>query len=385
MNIALILSQPPGYSETFFRSKIQGLQEAGYQVSLFVQKDDARFKDCTVLTFSKVYGNPLVQLFATFIVFFSLIPYCKRVLRFVRLEREGKRKKSQILKNVYTNAALLKANLDWIHYGFATMVLQREFVAKAIGAKMAISLRGFDIDLYPMKHPRCYKRLWQEVDKVHAISNYTLQQGYFYGLPKTVDFQIITPAVKYIETHQAKPNTSVIRIITVGRLHWIKGYLDILEALAYLKQSTRNFHYHIIGSGPEIEAIKFSIHQLGLSEHVTLLGQQSHDAVFRFVSQAAIYLQYSHSEGFCNAVLEAQALGKLCIVSDGGGLTENVLDGQTGWVVPKRQPKLLAQTLASVIAMDAAAKSQFSERAKIRVQQEFTLAQQQAKFVAFYN
>ncbi|WP_179351903.1 glycosyltransferase [Winogradskyella vidalii] len=384
MHIALILSQPPGYSETFFKSKIKGLQDAGYLVSLFVQKDDPTFNACRVFKLPKVYKHPIVQALAYLWIILSLVPYVKRVKRFIKLEHGSKRKKTQIFKNIYTNASLLKSNVDWLHFGFATLALQREHVAKAIGAKMAVSLRGFDIDVYPMKHPNCYVTLWQDVDKVHAISKYTLNQGYYHGLPKTVASTIITPAVKLVSTERRSASKTT-KIITVGRLHWMKGYLDILEALSILKTISDNFHYQIIGIGAEEEAIKFTIHQLGLQNHVTLLGQQSHDSVFTYIEQAEVYLQYSHSEGFCNAVLEAQALGKLCVVSDGGGLSENIIDGKTGWVVPKRQPKLLAKTLESVIAQDDVIKSQFSERAKARVQHQFTLQQQQAKFVEFYK
>jgi colanic acid/amylovoran biosynthesis glycosyltransferase len=34
--IGIVLSSTPGYSETFFKSKIKGLQESGYDVTLFV-------------------------------------------------------------------------------------------------------------------------------------------------------------------------------------------------------------------------------------------------------------------------------------------------------------------------------------------------------------
>ena len=386
MHIALILSQPPGYSETFFKSKIKGLQAAGHQVSLFVYKDDSEFTDCDVLPMPKVYANPIRQFFATLGVVLGLLPYFKQVKRYVRLELKTERDLKQIFKFIYINATILKSDADWLHFGFATLALQSEHVAKAINAKMAVSLRGFDIDVYPMKHPNCYARLWQNVDKVHAISKHTLQQGYYYGLQKNSPVQIITPAVTLVNSERLiKSGQEALQIITVGRLHWMKGYNDILEALAILKQHNTNFHYQIIGVGPEEEAIKFAIHQLGLQQYVTLLGKQSNDDVLNYIEKAEIYLQYSHSEGFCNAVLEAQAFGKLCIVSDGGGLPENIVDGETGWVVPKRQPKLLAKTLEAVIALDDVVKSQFSERGKARVKGEFTLQQQQAKFVAFYK
>jgi len=384
MHIGLILSQPPGYSETFFKSKIRGLQAAGFKVSLFVQQTDVSFRDCELVLLPKVTKNKWFQFAALFWVFLGLVPHAKRVIRFVKLEQKKQHKNTQILKNIYINANLLKSNVDWLHFGFATLALQREHVAKAIGAKMAVSLRGFDIDVYPMKYPNCYAALWQNVDKVHAISKYTLNQGYYHGLPKTVASMIITPAVKLVNTEQRNASKTT-KIITVGRLHWMKGYLHILEALSILKTKSDNFHYQIIGTGSQEEAIKFTIHQLGLQNHVTLLGQQSHEAVFKYIEQAEVYLQYSHSEGFCNAVLEAQSLGKLCVVSDGGGLPENIIDGETGWVVPKRQPRLLAKTLESVLALDDAIKRQFSEQAKARVKHEFKLTEQKAKFVEFYK
>ena len=79
-------------------------------------------------------------------------------------------------------------------------------------------------------------------------------------------------------------------------------------------------------------------------EKVSFKGKLAHMEVKKAMEQADIYLQYSLQEGFCNAVLEAQAMGLLCIVSDAEGLPENVLHGQTGWVVPKRQPALLKQS-----------------------------------------
>src|SRR5690606_28909922 len=96
----------------------------------------------------------------------------------------------------YLNAHLLKANLDWLHFGFATMALGSETIAKAIGAKMAVSFRGFDINVYPIKHPECYNNLWKHVDKVHSISQYLLNKAISLGLSVETPFVIITPAVQ---------------------------------------------------------------------------------------------------------------------------------------------------------------------------------------------
>ena len=113
-------------------------------------------------------------------------------------------------------------------------------------------------------------------------------------------------------------------------------------------------------------------------------------STFRFelvreaMEEADIYLQYSIQEGFCNAALEAQAMGLLCIVSDAEGLSENVLHGKTGWVVPKPKPDLLAQQILDVLAMPAEKLGRIRQAATGRVQKEFNLHKQQQEFVAFY-
>ncbi|WP_435139243.1 glycosyltransferase family 4 protein [Formosa sp. A9] len=388
-HIALILAQPPGYSETFFRSKIKCLQDAGFTVCLYVQQASSAFDDCTVHVMPKVHSNPIRQVFAMVLVFLGLLPYLRRVLRFIQLERASGRKGSQLVKNIYTNAVLLKSDADWLHFGFATLAIQREQVAKAIGAKMAVSLRGFDVAIFPLKHPGCYKTLWQQVDKVHTISDDLLACAYRTGLSVDKPVVKITPAIaldvftnnKYLETYLGQP----IKLLTVARLHWKKGFIATLEALAILKHKGMDFEYTIVGQGDEHEAICFAIHQLGLSDRVRLLGVQTPQDVRDLMATSDVYLQYSISEGFCNAVLEAQAMGLLCVVSDAEGLAENVIHGKTGWVVPKLQPKALAATLLAVINLPRTEQQGYRERAVARVKTEFNLEQQAEEFVRFYE
>jgi colanic acid/amylovoran biosynthesis glycosyltransferase len=83
-------------------------------------------------------------------------------------------------------------------------------------------------------------------------------------------------------------------------------------------------------------------------------------------------------------VLEAQAMGKLCIVSNAEGLSENVLHEQTGWVVPKYSPNALARTISKVVALNPEEKSTITKNAQKRVQEEFNIEKQQREFLNFY-
>lgn len=384
-----MLSNAPGYSETFFCSKIVGLKNSGFEVTLFVQKNTTDFNLCNLVKAPKVSKRNLMLQFLKvgFVLLVFIIRFPKRLSKFIVLERRVNRSWNQIIKNIYNNSHILKSNLDWLHFGFATMAIQSEHVAKAIGAKMAVSLRGFDIDMYPERHPHCYDILWKQVDKVHAISKYLLSKAYQLGLSRGKMFSIISPAVNLnlFSPQGFSFSKDKIKILTVARLHQIKDLNYVIETMAILKRHGTDFEYEIIGDGLEYANLVKQIHRLNLNNEIKLVGKQKHEIIVEALRQADLYIQYSESEGFCNAVLEAQAVGLLCIVSDGGALPENVLHEQTGWVVPKRNPKLLVRTIQEVINLPESVKQKVSIAAKERVKNEFDLNRQQELFKTFYE
>lgn len=380
------MSTPPSYSETFFNNKIKGLTHSGYNVVLFVQKNEASYTLCETRVAPKVYSKNIpFMFFVGFKVLVRLALYPKRLIRFIRLERTAKRSWIQLLKNIYNNSHILSSHLDWLHFGFATIALQSEHIAKAIDANMAVSCRGYDMDVYPLKHDNIYQLLWANVDKVHAISDYILKKAYSLGMLSETANAIITPAVEVCSHLKDKPKNSTLQIVTIARLHWIKGLIETLEALALLKHQGIVFTYTLIGDGAEFQNLKFAVHQLKLSENVVFTGILKHEAVIDLLSKSDIYLQYSYSEGFCNAVLEAQAMGCLCVVSDGGALPENVLHGETGWVVKKRNPNLLTKTIMDIINLTDKEKETIKTKAQKRITDHFNILSQNKAFEAFYD
>lgn len=397
MKIGIVLSNPPGYSETFFTSKIKGLQGHSLEVVLFVQKDIENFNLCKTIISPKVYPHPIRQFIASIIVFIGLIPTLKQVIRFIKLERKEKSSFFSIYKKIYLNAHIIKQKVAWLHFGFATQAIGSELVAKAIGAKMAVSFRGFDINVYPVKHPNCYTRVWENVDKVHSISNYLLQKAYSLGLSEEVPFKIITPAVDLqkslgslsnVVTERSRSDIeNSIKIITIARLNWIKGLDVSIAAMQLLKEKGIDFTYHIIGSGSikEQERYQYQVYKLRLKKEVSFLGKLPHSETIKKLNEATIYLQPSLNEGFCNAVLEAQAIGKLCIASNVGGLPENIENNKTGWLVPKSNPKALADKIMEVISLPEDKKQEIAKNAQERVRKQFAIEQQQKQFIEFYK
>ncbi|MEW6217386.1 MAG: glycosyltransferase, partial [Candidatus Bipolaricaulota bacterium] len=92
----------------------------------------------------------------------------------------------------------------------------------------------------------------------------------------------------------------------------------------------------------------------------------------------------SISEGFCNAVLEAQAMMLPVVCSDADGLPENVQDGVTGFIVPRRNPEALAASLLK-FARDPELRARMGTAGRHRVEREFSLSANVSQFVTFYE
>ncbi|WP_417200730.1 glycosyltransferase [Bizionia sp.] len=387
--IGLVLSTVPRYSETFFRNKISGLQDKGFEVVLFVDYFDPTDYDfgCQVVAAPHFGGGLLTRIWYSFIALVqSLFMHPRRSYKLFALNKADGIALKANMKQLILNQFFFSQDVDWLHFGFGMLAVKRENVAQAMGAKMAVSFRGYDLYLSPLKHPGCYDLLFKKAVRYHVLSEEMKQTLVDYTIwPRHI--QVITPAIntQFFKGHGLANANPVLQLITVGRLHWKKGLEYTLEALALLKAAGIAFHYTIIGAGSERERLVFAAHQLGLLDYISFTGKLPQEAVKSQLENASIYIQYSIQEGFCNAVLEAQSMGLLCVVSNAEGLDENVLDGQTGWVVPKRQPQLLAKQLVQVIQLSEADKEAIRTRAIRRVRDAFNLHKQQAAFLAFYN
>lgn len=392
MRIGLVLPAVPAYSETFFQNKIKFLNATpGYEVIVFADRytKGGSFDLCRVVYALQFSSHPMLALLqrtTSFVI--TSIRYPVKVLRLWQRNRQSGFAAKKNLASILTSAHIFSVRVDWLHFGFGTMAIGREHVAKIISAKLAVSFRGFDIAIYPLKHKGCYTLLWKMVDQVHIISDDLLhlvqQQGYPIEKPAIK----ITPAIdvsKFRKPELKNYFHERVQFISISRLHWKKGLEYKLEALAMLKNKGVDFHYTVIGEGEEHERLIFAVHQLGLKQQVTFKGKLPHEAVVKSLGEADIYLQYSIQEGFCNAVLEAQAMGLLCVVSDAEGLCENVVHEQTGWVVQKRKPKLLADKLLEILAVQRTQVNVYRDNAINRVRTSFNLEGQKKQFLKFYE
>lgn len=390
MKIGLVLSGMPTYSETFLLNKVRVLERTGHEVHMFAAASPLRRGPFRRLhTGYDVRLRGLERQLARMLAVIRLLRHPVRSARLFRFNRQDGMDIRRNLISLLNAAHLIGHRLDWIHFAFATTAVSLENIGRVTGARMAVSIRGFDISLFPLKNPGCYRLLWKRVDRLHYISKALYRRALADGLSPRLPAYLIEPAADagLRDRPQASPSGQEdgFRLLSVGRLTWKKGYVQTLTALAALKSAGRRFTYRIIGEGEALEEVLYMRRALGLEAEVSLEGRKSHVDTLALMAECDLYIQYSVQEGYCNAVVEAQLLGRPCIVSDAEGLPENVIDGVTGWVVPFNDPERLRAKVEEVLSLSPEERARIGKTASDRIAASYSLETQLAKFIRFYE
>ncbi len=123
-------------------------------------------------------------------------------------------------------------------------------------------------------------------------------------------------------------NFEGIRLVTVGRLHYQKGYDIAIEALARLRKDGYPVRWYVIGEGMERRNLETLIKKYSVEEYFILMGAK--DNPYPYMKQADIYVHATRFEGKSIAIEEAQILGKPIVASDCTGNTEQIKSGYDG-------------------------------------------------------
>ena len=295
------------------------------------------------------------------------------------------------LGRLVRGAPFLVLDPDVIHFEFGTQAVSNTYLREAVDAAAVVSLRGFDVNYSGLDVPGFFDEVWREVDVVHANGTDLWERGVRRGCPPDKPHRLIAPAVDATIFRPGDPRPGVlggadrpVRVVSVGRLHWKKGYEWALAAIRVLRDRGLHVEYRVVGGGPYADAVRACVADLGLEGVVHLLGDRSREEVLEEVRAADVFLHASVSEGFSNGVMEAQAMELPVVSSDGDGARENLADGETGFVVARRDPEALAARVAD-LAADPELRRRMGRAGRRRVVERFGLDAQTDAFVALYE
>jgi DNA-binding NtrC family response regulator len=185
-----------------------------------------------------------------------------------------------------------------------------------------------------------------------AISNFGRSQLYRWADSTDWDkIQVVRCGVD--ETFLKSPLTNVPnnrRMICVGRLSEQKGQLTLIEAAAIVARKHPDFQLHLIGDGPMRPEIEKSIARLNLSGIVQLRGWKSGHEIRDLLQTSRAMVLPSFAEGLPVVIMESLALGRPVISTSVMGISDLVVTGKTGWLVPPAAPSDLAEAIIECLA-----------------------------------
>ncbi|WP_053990393.1 glycosyltransferase family 4 protein [Mangrovimonas sp. TPBH4] len=377
-------------STTFIEHLIEGVAKT-YEVYLFgvvETKTSYNHPHIKIISTPRVHGLNLL-----FTMYRGVLLGVKRPKDLQRLGREIKRFNKRYDKWIWFSKFLpiILYKPDVLHMQWARDLEFYWFLQDSFEIPIVVSLRGAHINYTPIVTPKVgelYRQLFPKVKGFHAVSNAIRHEAEGYGATperiKVICSPLPASLFNQFEVLAFSPSNS-IKILSVGRFHWKKGYSFGLKAVAELKRRGVDCTYTIISSNALTEDLLFQIHDMGLDDVVNIEKGVTQDSLFKTMKAYDVMLLPSLEEGIANVVLEAMALGVPVISTDCGGMAEVVRPGETGWLVPVRDPEAMAKAVLEVMHTSEEDLQRIAQNAHDLVKAEFCAERSIQQFLELYD
>lgn len=280
---------------------------------------------------------------------------------------------------------------DILHFQWARDLDFYDFFKTQLDMKIVVSLRGAHVNYTPITEPRIaalYRHIFPKVDAFHAVSDAISKEAQKYGAEQGKINVIHSPIpTAFFEqfTSFSKSSEKTIKLLSIGRFHWKKGFKYALDAIFLLKTKGYSIEYTIVGPDEMTETISFQIYQLKLNDNIKLMGSVKQNILQHEMKKHDILLLSSVEEGIANVVLEAMALGLPVVSTNCGGMSEVVKQNETGWLVPIRDSRAISEAIIGISEASENELQRITSNAHNLVKQEFNEAQVIRNFVNIYQ
>lgn len=273
-----------------------------------------------------------------------------------------------------------REQLDILHVHYAIphavcAILAKQMIGNNV--KIVTTLHGTDITVlgYDPSLTELIKFGIEKSDGVTAVSKSLVKQTEQLIAPdkeiKTVYNFIDENIYKKIDSHHLKEEFGIKNdekvIIHVSNFRAVKRVRDVVSAFAHIHKKVPS-KLLLVGDGPEITVVCKLVRELGLDQHVLLLGKQ--DNLEELYSISDLMLLLSEKESFGLVLLEAMACGVPCIGTNIGGIPEVIEDGVTGYLCELGDIQDISQKSIALLS-DPVLHQSFSDAAVRTVQSKF--------------
>ncbi len=297
------------------------------------------------------------------------------LLQIARIARELRRRRVRIVHSYLFHA-------NW----FGTLAARVAGVPVAIVSKRSM-------DVYRRSRDRWACRLSNRLahcvtavagavrDQVHAVEGCPLEK--IVVIPNGIDIDAL-PSGPSLNGHRpwVGVNDDDKVLGTITRLVWKRGHEELLQASALVRHAVPSAKLVIVGDGPLRPSLEDQVQRLGLDGGVRFLGAVPNAA--RLLPRFDVFVLSSVLEGMSNALLEAMAAARPVVATRVGGNPELVIDGETGLLVPPKDPRALAEAVVRLMR-DPDLAGRLGQAARRRVESAFTLTAMVARLERLYE
>jgi len=156
------------------------------------------------------------------------------------------------------------------------------------------------------------------------------------------------------------------RILFVGVVQPRKNIMGIIRAFAKALQKVPRAELRIVGPTPFYEynkSLNELIEELGIKDKITWLGHISQEKLILEYASCAFVVMFSLEETSPMAIAQATAIGKPVVSSDVGGISDMIIDGENGFLIPSENDQDLANKITQLL-MDEQLRNLMGKNAK---------------------
>lgn len=368
MTVAIFTGELP--TTVFIQRLVDGLARSGTHV-LLIGKAKRRIKSnsTNVLIVSAREGLFLYLLFLKF----ALLLLLKKSKQKKKLDFQLVRSGLYSWKKRAFYYPVLYYQPDVFHLQWAKSVSDWSWV-EDFGIRMVLSLRGTHVNNSPLHSPKlaqAYREVFPKVSRFHAVSSAIALEAQKYAAPaERIELVYSGLPIDKLHFKLKQSISNPLKIISIGRSHWMKGYIHALDAVVKLRHLGVPFHYTLVGIDPN-EELLFQYHELGLEQDLQFFPLIPFDEVIQLIQSSDVLLLPSIKEGIANVVLESMALGTLVITTDCGGMTEVVSNNINGIVVPVFDSDAIANALKFVSQISIEQYQSYTLAAREKIEKDF--------------
>jgi glycosyltransferase involved in cell wall biosynthesis len=364
--VAYTMSRFPKISETFILYEIVELERLGLRVEVFPlirEHEEVAHPEAAALVERAHYTS----LRSWELLSAQLYWLLRRPAAYLAAWRDalwGNRESPKFLSRalaVVPQAArfarqMRELGVEHLHAHYATHPALAAYVVRAL-AGIPYSFTIHAHDLY-VERPMLAEKLRDAAFAV-AISDFNRRLvAELYGPEAAAKTEVIHCGVdlEVFRPRPRRPRAGPFTLICVASLQDYKGHPYLVDACARLRDAGLDFVCLCVGEGEDRPQIEARIAELGLGERVRLLGRQPRAEVSRLMAEAdamvlpSVVTASGKMEGIPVALMEALATELPAVATAISGVPELIRDGETGLLVPERDPAAIADAVLRLSA-----------------------------------